>query len=94
MGEDKYVQCCTHGRSVYAIICSHLVTAEGLEYLEVQESEVEENPWAWCTACDQVIVESEGNQEEIMKQAAWKLICIKCFESFKVKHRFKSYVIE
>jgi hypothetical protein len=92
--KSQLVECPTHGRISYGIICSHLIENSDLQFLEIQESETEEHPWAWCTECDDVIVETNGDVEIIKQKANWQLVCIKCYEGFKSKHRFKSYVIE
>jgi hypothetical protein len=91
---NSLVDCPTHGKLSYGIVCSHLVGAVGRRFFEIPQSQVEEHPWAWCEECDNVIVETNGNEEQIGKQADWKLICLKCFGGITSRNRLEAYIAE
>jgi hypothetical protein len=88
------VDCATHGRLSYGIVCSHLVGAIGRNFFEIPRGEVEEHPWAWCDECDKVIVETNGDEQQIEKKAGWKLICLQCFAGITSRNHLEAYITE
>ena len=85
------VSCPDHGPGPYALICQHLLSGAGLDF--VAAPNCGHGPaQAWCLACDEVVQEERGWSERATAGAAWRLYCSTCYRETLAGHRFTGWV--
>ncbi len=94
-GQDfsrQQIECTTHGRKEYCIICWHLSEQSGLGFY-ASTAEVFAPAQAWCEGCDVVLEEERGWSDRAEEFADLKLLCSACYEETLRRHRFISWSV-
>ena len=87
--EQDFVECSVHGTIRKAFVCQHLNKQQVTGFEEAFETypgiELNENDdlQAWCSACEQERLRTDGWNEESMEFANIKLVCENCY--FEIK---------
>ena len=78
------VNCSIHGEQDETFVCQHIVI--GLEtntpcgFWYAKESD-QRRPDAWCTMCNELVAETEGEwTEQVLSMAKIKLLCGECYD--------------
>jgi hypothetical protein len=85
--EKRFIACGTHGEVLPAFACCHLSlkSERPLGFIE-PEVEPDDEPQAWCAACD-AMLEREGDWNEIsLAYADVRLVCEFCFAKLRDIH--------
>ena len=85
--EEKYVECCEHGKQQSTYVCQHIV--QSLENGEPRgfccstESPNNPRPDAWCNECEVRVNEAGEWNDETEAFAGVKLLCGACYDKAK-----------
>ena len=84
---DYRLNCEEHGESSATFVCQHLVRGRGLGFVSAHDPD-ESRPHAWCSDCDQILVE-EGLvwTERAEAQAGVTAICAACYDKAKERNQ-------
>ena len=84
------VDCPTHGRRPYALVCVHLADQHGRRYFAVPQCE--HGPaQAWCEDCESVVEAERGWTDTSDSHADFRLFCPECYAATLRRHVFVSY---
>jgi hypothetical protein len=92
------VHCDEHGASRVAFVCHHLFDALGdakaprIGFVApiLDPNDPEDDPQAWCSACDAVVLAAGDWNEEASAFAQIKGICAGCYEAVREQQRPRS----
>ena len=85
------ISCGIHGNHAYALICSHLASAESIEYFR-NVDEPDYHSQAWCKDCDAALQTDKGWNQRASDYADWRFFCHLCFEERLGKNILLEYV--
>src|SRR5690554_7514532 len=81
------VDCPKHGKQDETFVCQHIVQGlrEGRPYgFFYPASSDEKRPNAWCTVCNELVAEENGEwTDQILEVAQVKLLCALCYDRAK-----------
>ncbi len=83
----RAIHCATHGASMPAYLCRHLVSGRNLGFITA-EAPGEEFPDAWCGDCDRVRLAEGGEWNEHSEAfAGVTMICSRCYVAARDRNR-------
>ena len=91
-GEERRVECGTHGRAEAAFVCRHLVGATTGPGLGFHQAAVdpENREWGdlngWCDQCDAIYAAAGEWNDASEAFAGVTLVCSGCFFDLKARH--------
>ena len=87
MEDQRYVECCAHGKQIATFVCQHIVQTlrdnqpRGFWSAESEPGEL--YPDSWCNACEAMVNAVGEWNEETEAKAAISLVCSTCYEKAK-----------
>jgi hypothetical protein len=98
--EARTVHCGQHGASRVAFVCHHLFDAMGDDRRDpigfvaprFDPDDPEDDPQAWCSACDAVVVAAGDWNEDAAAFAQVKGICAGCYEVVREQQKPRSFL--
>jgi hypothetical protein len=83
--EPLYVDCETHGGSLAAVVCCHMLESDTPVGF-VENSSDPDDLQAWCDACEAMFL-SEGDKTEAFEEFNDRaIVCSDCYAEFKARH--------
>lgn len=84
------IDCPEHGSSSYCLICVHLRSGSGLEYLAA--AACKHGPaQAWCAGCDAILKAQRGWDDVSEAHADFQLLCTTCYKRVLRQHAFVAF---
>lgn len=91
MDAQAKMTCETHGTSVPAIVCRHMLTATDRVVGFVENSSEPDDLQAWCEDCESFFLREGEMTEAFRKFNDFAVVCQECYGLFKARHvRFYS----
>lgn len=89
MGENKQVECGTHGSTRPAFVCQHLIGGRRVGWHEPVENNVDPEDQfsgcinAWCDSCEKARVKYGGWNDQSESLAKVTMVCEECALKYK-----------
>ena len=90
--EERYVECCTHGKQQATYVCQHIVQSlrdgKPRGFWSAEPEPGNERPDSWCTACEEKVNSTGGEwNDESEEFAGVTLLCGECYDRAKEMNR-------
>jgi hypothetical protein len=85
----RRVECSEHGEQGPAFVCRHLNLREPVGFVEGYDPENPEEALyhAWCSACDEILVQEGEWNDRSEAHAGIRLVCQACYREMKTLNR-------
>jgi len=80
------INCETHGVSVPAVVCRHMLTAADRVVGFVENSSEPDDLQAWCDQCESFFLKEREMTEAFLKFNDFAVVCQECYGLFKSRH--------
>lgn len=84
--EPLMVNCGPHGQRVSAVVCQHMLRAEGAPTGFIENSCDPNNLQAWCHRCEEKFQQERGLTEAFAAFNDMAIVCDLCYGTLKVRH--------
>ena len=84
--EENLVDCESHGKSIPAIVCGHLVNNNNQAKGFIENSDFPDDLQAWCNACEDLFNLEQELTEKFRAFNNMSVVCSKCYHEIKIKH--------
>lgn len=85
--EERYVECCEHGKQPATFVCQHIVQSlrdgKSRGFWSSEESPDNPRPDSWCSECEEVVNRVGEWNDESEAFAGVKLLCGACYDRAK-----------
>ena len=86
--EEKYIECCEHGKQQATYVCQHMVQSinDGVArgFWSAEPGPGNERPDSWCSVCEETVNKTGGEwTDESELFAGVRLICGACYDRAK-----------
>ncbi|MGF1742879.1 hypothetical protein L4C34_17750 [Vibrio profundum] len=86
--EDRFVECCNHGRQQATYVCQHVIVSlqDGIPrgFWSAEPEVGHERPDSWCDACEERVKLSGGEWDDESEEfAGVTLLCSVCYDNAK-----------
>jgi hypothetical protein len=88
MESEIKINCATHGESVAALVCQHLLAGErlGFNWAYPPENPDAWCPDAWCDKCEAGLEQAGEWTDEMANRANIKLVCMSCYSGIRERN--------
>ena len=80
------IDCDTHGRSIAAVVCCHMLQASDRVVGFVENSADPDDLQAWCDACEALFLQEGGLTDAFRRFNDMKVVCSECYAALEARH--------